>query len=92
MVPSAGLPVRSADDLLSEAGEFAALFLVPVQVEGQQVTERAQCLLLEHQLFRPDQMIGYDGLKLLQKHEKMENIFTQEAAERSYGRLLRNKL
>lgn len=34
---------------LRETGQSLRLFLVPLQILGQQVMERAQCLLLEQQ-------------------------------------------
>lgn len=49
---------------LRETGQSLRLFLVPLQVLGQQVTERAQCLLLEHQPLWLDQTLGDGGLKL----------------------------
>lgn len=49
---------------LRETGEPPRLFPVPQQVLGQQVAERAQCLLLEHQPLWLEQTLGDGGLEL----------------------------
>lgn len=52
------------ENFLSETGQSLRLFLVPLQVLGQQVTERAQCLLLEHQPLWLERTLSDGGLEL----------------------------
>lgn len=49
---------------LGETGQLLPFLLVLLQVLGQKVTERAQCVSLEHQPLRLKQTLCKDGLEI----------------------------
>lgn len=58
------LPAVRLQSSVPEAAQSLCLLLVPVQVLGQQVVERPQCLLLEQQPLRLQQALGHWRLEL----------------------------